>query len=77
MPTLPQLDPHLEIGDHLLGVLKHRFPNLSFRISKVVRKVINLRPIHLLRVFLLRDLGARFGGRHFCHRINLRVSSRG
>ena len=36
-----------------------------------------LRPIHLLRVVLLRVLAARFGGRHFCHRMNLRVSSRG
>ena len=38
---------------------------------------IPLRPIHLLRDSLLRDLGARFGGRHFSHRINLRDSSRG
>ena len=38
---------------------------------------VPLRPIHLLRVFPLRVLAARFGGRHFCHRMNLRVSSRG
>ena len=35
-----------------------------------------LRPIHLLRVVPLRVLGARFGGRHLCHPLSLRVSSR-
>ena len=30
-----------------------------------IRLTISLRPIHLLRDVLLRDPGARFGGRHF------------
>ena len=36
-----------------------------------------IRPIHLLRVSPTKSLGARFGERHFCHGLNLRVPSRG
>ena len=36
-----------------------------------------VRPIPLLRVSPTKNLGARFGERHFCHGLNLRVPSRG